>query len=98
MAGRCHTEPELPEDARHVLLHRRLADDQSLGYAEVRLPLGHRGEDASSRGLRLSSAFPGAGRPIIRRTTSESRAVPPEATRVMASVNVATSPTRSLSR
>ena len=50
MLGRRRPEAELVEDAGHVLLDRRLGDDQRLGDALIRLPLGHRRRARRARG------------------------------------------------
>ncbi len=61
MLGADGVQRQFAEDRCHVLLHRRLADDQSLGYAEVRLPLGHRGEYRELTRGKAAQRVPGRG-------------------------------------
>ena len=91
-------QAELAEDAGHVLLDRPAGDDEAAAMPALERPSAIR--DSTSRSRGVNAASPWAWRPARRSwpTTSGSRAVPPAATRVRASMNSATSATRSLSR
>ena len=60
MLCRVRAQPELGEDARHVLLDGRLADEQGAGNAAVRLAFGHRGEDRQLARCQLLERVVGA--------------------------------------
>ena len=80
-----------------VLLDGRLAHRESLGDPNIRFAFGHDRGTTCSLGLNRARGS-SADRHRACGTTSASRALPPAATRPMASTKVATSPTRSFSR
>jgi len=95
-------QAELSEDARDVLLDAPDVTTSSRAIALFVRPPAISARTSRSRGVSVPSAPSSPpSSPRVRMssaTTSRSSAVPPAATRSIASTNARTSPTRSLSR
>lgn len=91
-------EAQLAEDVPHVRLHRLAADDETLGYRLVRVALGHQRQHVPLSAREVVEGTPGAGVFMSLATTSGSRTVSPDATRLSAPPSSSMSATRSFRR